>query len=73
MGGVAIHENNNFQLDLAAEKLVEKVTEPEYRDESHWKSLRWWWTRVQRSNLRRSSEIIIIIKLPLPRHIFVPH
>ena len=33
LGGVTTHENNNFQLGLAAEELVEEATEPGYGDE----------------------------------------
>jgi len=66
---VATHDNNNFQLDLAAEELVEEATESGYGDEHRWRSPQWWWTRIQRSSLR-TSEIIIVTKLPLPRHFF---
>ena len=34
LGGVAAHENNGFELGLAAEKLVEEAAEPGYGEES---------------------------------------
>ena len=67
------HDNYGFQLGLTREKLVEEATEPDYGQERQRRSSRWWWTRVLRSGLRHASKNIIVTKLLLIRHHFLPH
>jgi len=33
LGGITVHENDNFQLGIAAEKLVEEAAKPRYGEE----------------------------------------